>query len=346
MAAASSCVPQLSACLTSASCGSSQGLTAACVAAWAAGRASRCTTTRAAVEGRWALGGVSSSGAGAVGASRGSSSGRLSGIPGPRLSPRSLGRDSLSTARSYGSNEGRGGDELEEPTPSQPVEQKQYLEFPQILARKVFRYDANADDEKPMVRVRLSVHYRCHSRQMLCIGGSNIPFGWSFLSIAKVPMSWTEGDIWVTEVDVPAGTRLEYKYVILEEQDWTKQENDDVEGVVTTFRVTPGEVPDVQSITKKMAIVAWQPGPNRVLIVPQEEEFAGMVPGEVREREFGPMEEERAAAASRGQPRNDVIYGSWEAVMLQDDSSAMLERKDVWGYGDWNMRQQKSRSRF
>ena len=44
------------------------------------------------------------------------------------------------------------------------------------------------------------MHYRVHSRQMLCIGGSQIPFGWSFLSIAKVPMTWGEGDIWTAEV--------------------------------------------------------------------------------------------------------------------------------------------------
>ena len=44
------------------------------------------------------------------------------------------------------------------------------------------------------------MHYRVHSRQMLCIGGSQIPFGWSFLSIAKVPMTWSEGDIWTAEV--------------------------------------------------------------------------------------------------------------------------------------------------
>ena len=34
---------------------------------------------------------------------------------------------------------------------------------------------------------------------MLCIGGSQIPFGWSFLSIAKVPMTWSDGDIWTAE---------------------------------------------------------------------------------------------------------------------------------------------------
>ena len=56
------------------------------------------------------------------------------------------------------------------------------------------------DKQKPTVRVKLSVHYRVHSRQILCIGGSQIPLGWSFLSIAKVPMTWTPGDVWVCEV--------------------------------------------------------------------------------------------------------------------------------------------------
>ena len=37
-----------------------------------------------------------------------------------------------------------------------------------------------------LCRVRLAVEYRVHSRQMICVGGSQIPFGWSFLSIAKV----------------------------------------------------------------------------------------------------------------------------------------------------------------
>jgi hypothetical protein len=58
----------------------------------------------------------------------------------------------------------------------------------------------DAPAEKPLVRVQLSVLYRVHSRQMLCIGGSQIPFGWSFLSIAKVPMTWTQGDVWTCEV--------------------------------------------------------------------------------------------------------------------------------------------------
>ena len=67
---------------------------------------------------------------------------------------------------------------------------------------------SSKEPEKPLVRVRLSVHYRVHSRQMLCVGGSQIPFGWSFLSIAKVPMTWNQGDVWTCEVSRGPGGQL------------------------------------------------------------------------------------------------------------------------------------------
>ena len=54
-------------------------------------------------------------------------------------------------------------------------------------------------------------------------------------------------------------------------QDWTKQENEDAEGVVSfSYRTKPEEPPDVQMIQKQMAIVAWQPGPNRRVQVPSQ----------------------------------------------------------------------------
>ena len=31
-------------------------------------------------------------------------------------------------------------------------------------------------------------------------------------------MTWLQGDVWQTEVMLPAGQRIEYKYVILEDQ--------------------------------------------------------------------------------------------------------------------------------
>ena len=62
-------------------------------------------------------------------------------------------------------------------------------------------------------------------------------------------------------------------------QDWTKQESEDAEGVVTfTYRTQPDNPPDVQTIQKQMAIVAWQPGPNKVVQVPSEVGTRSKVP--------------------------------------------------------------------
>ena len=76
-----------------------------------------------------------------------------------------------------------------------PAGQAEVIEFPQRSGN-----ETDPKKDAPLIRVRLSVHYRVHSRQMLCIGGSQIPFGWSFLSIAKVPMAWNQGDVWTAEV--------------------------------------------------------------------------------------------------------------------------------------------------
>lgn len=67
-------------------------------------------------------------------------------------------------------------------------------------------------------------------------------------------------------------------------QDWTQQANDGSEGVVEVeYRSASeaGRQPDVQIITKQMAIVAWQPGPNRILQVPTEvsDRRTTLVPG-------------------------------------------------------------------
>ena len=52
-------------------------------------------------------------------------------------------------------------------------------------------------------------------------------------------------------------------------QDWTTQVSEDAEGVVSfRYRTQPDDPPDVQTIQKQMAIVAWQPGPNRIVQVP------------------------------------------------------------------------------
>ena len=48
--------------------------------------------------------------------------------------------------------------------------------------------------------------------------------------------------------------------------------------VTFTYRTQPDNPPDVQTIQKQMAIVAWQPGPNKVVQVPSEVGTRGRVP--------------------------------------------------------------------
>ena len=220
----------------------------------------------------------------------------------------------------------------------------------------------------PFVRVRLSVEYRVHSRQMLCVGGSAIPFGWSFLSIAKVPMSWQPTDIWQVDVELPAGSRVEYKYVVLEEQDWTRQVNESTEGTVEySYRVTPDDSPpDVQHITKQMAIVAWQSGSNRVLQVPDEAELAALRAGEaavdrpltstqgpVGGRIYGQQAVGKGLGGGNSPPvspptpsmippsasdASDEFVGVWERLGLDEEGKPFLERRDVWGRGESQFR--------
>jgi hypothetical protein len=187
----------------------------------------------------------------------------------------------------------------------------------------------------PLVRVRLSVEYRVHSRQMLCVGGSAIPLGWSFLSIAKVPMAWQPTDVWMVDIELPAGTRVEYKYVILEEQDWTRQVNEAAEGRVEySYRTAPdASPPDVQRITKQMAIVAWQAGPNRVLQVPSENELSSLKMGEGPVHRIPPpsfVGQTYSTQAAKESSTREV----WERLSIDENGRPFLERHDVWGTGE------------
>ena len=75
------------------------------------------------------------------------------------------------------------------------------------------------------------------------------------------------------QLNFPEGARIEYKYVVLEDQNWTKQDDEAAEGLVPLYRPS-GDVtePVTEAIVRKMAIVAWQPGPNLVFTVPSQEE--------------------------------------------------------------------------
>lgn len=139
--------------------------------------------------------------------------------------------------------------------------------------------------------------------------------------------------------------RLEYKYVILEEQVvakppsskplfqvWTNQQDEDSEGIVeVTYRTgtTPGQPPDVHKIRKQMAIVDWQPGPNRVIQIPSRDEIDRLTPG-------GKMRRTPARPRSYvhfGRPGNALkkaSNGTWEELSLDSKENPILKRHDIW----------------
>eukprot|EP01026_Neomeris_dumetosa_P073786 TRINITY_DN7629_c0_g1_i13.p2 TRINITY_DN7629_c0_g1~~TRINITY_DN7629_c0_g1_i13.p2 ORF type:complete len:444 (-),score=75.91 TRINITY_DN7629_c0_g1_i13:1312-2643(-) len=240
--------------------------------------------------------------------------------------------------------EGVGGPQPEKQMPEATeklYEEQQFLQFPS-------RQKQEKPTEQRKILVRFKVNYRVHSRQILCMGGSQLPFGWAFLSITKVPMTWNKGDDWTRELQLPVGMQVEYKYVILERQDWIKIQDDSVaEGMVTIpapprYRTgfSPEPPPQIEQIEEKMAIVSWQPGPNRVLKVPDESELQNLKPGDRIER-------------SPARPRTEYYRRDWktgekivlpehqagtkEFLQMDEDGVISIERYDVWGYDDFTM---------
>ncbi|KAL4458565.1 hypothetical protein ABPG75_013430 [Micractinium tetrahymenae] len=70
------------------------------------------------------------------------------------------------------------------------------------------------------IEISFSLPYHCKYGQRLCvIGGSDNLGAWN---VAKaVPMEWTEGDVWIVDLRVPANgnAAIEYKYVVRSERD-------------------------------------------------------------------------------------------------------------------------------
>lgn len=83
-------------------------------------------------------------------------------------------------------------------------------------------------DQGPAVTVKFVLKRQCKFGQQFHVVGDAPQFGlWN--PKAAIPLLWSEGDIWTTEVDVPVGKQIEYKFILI----------------------------------GKRGEVLWQPGPNR-----------------------------------------------------------------------------------
>lgn len=121
---------------------------------------------------------------------------------------------------------------------------------------------------------------------------------------------------------------------------WTKQEDGSAEGVVDlTYRsgTEPGYPPDVHTIRKQMAIVDWQPGPNRVVQVPTKEELSHLRPGNVVQRAPAQpkpffMFDQFRDRQHKNQVEVTGDTATWEELVIDNDGMPILTRQDVWGY--------------
>eukprot|EP00250_Pteridium_aquilinum_P009501 c18708_g1_i1 orf=211-1086(-) len=81
-----------------------------------------------------------------------------------------------------------------------------------------------------LVKVKFMLQRRCEFGQQFHVVGDDELFG-AWNPEASIPMQWSEGHIWTTELEVLVGKRIEYKVILLGDEE----------------------------------VLEWQPGPNRVL---------------------------------------------------------------------------------
>ena len=114
---------------------------------------------------------------------------------------------------------------------------------------------------------------------------------------------------------------------------WTNQQNEDSEGVVeVTYRSgkSPGQPPDVHKIRKQMAIVDWQPGPNRVIQIPDQDEIDRLVPDKVLQRTPARPRSYFSFRKLDSYRKKASVDGTREELSLDAKGEPVLHRYDIW----------------
>uniref|UniRef100_A0A0C9QWK9 TSA: Wollemia nobilis Ref_Wollemi_Transcript_3976_1719 transcribed RNA sequence n=1 Tax=Wollemia nobilis TaxID=56998 RepID=A0A0C9QWK9_9CONI len=85
----------------------------------------------------------------------------------------------------------------------------------------------NFEQGPPLVKVKFVLPKKCKFGQQFCVVGDDPQFGTWEPKVA-IPLEWSEGDVWTTEVDVPVGKQIEYKFILkgkLGEISWQPGQN-------------------------------------------------------------------------------------------------------------------------
>lgn len=108
-------------------------------------------------------------------------------------------------------------------------QQQQQVEEEDIYGLMEMEAHANRNTglaRSTMITIRFQVHYQTCLGQELLIGGSHQALGrWD--SERAIQMMWTPGDIWLAEVELPAGSVCFYKYLLADgnSMEWQKGAN-------------------------------------------------------------------------------------------------------------------------
>uniref|UniRef100_A0A0D6QWY9 CBM20 domain-containing protein n=1 Tax=Araucaria cunninghamii TaxID=56994 RepID=A0A0D6QWY9_ARACU len=85
----------------------------------------------------------------------------------------------------------------------------------------------NFEQGLPLVKVKFVLQKKCKFGQQFSVVGDDPQFG-TWEPKAAIPLEWSEGDVWTTEVDVPVGKQIEYKFILkgkLGEISWQPGQN-------------------------------------------------------------------------------------------------------------------------
>lgn len=88
---------------------------------------------------------------------------------------------------------------------------------------------SHKEQEQSLVKVKFVLQQKCKFGQQFAVIGDDPQFG-TWNPKAALPLEWSEGDVWTTEVSVPMGKQIEYKFIL----------------------------------KGKLGEILWQPGPNQV----------------------------------------------------------------------------------
>lgn len=105
-----------------------------------------------------------------------------------------------------------------------------YFRRKELKIKAKIRNEADKDDEKKLVRVKILLQKECMFGDKFSVVGTGEGLG-SWDPQAAIPMNWSPGHLWTTPLlDIPVGKRIYFKFIL----------------------------------TDKLGEIQWQPGPDRI----------------------------------------------------------------------------------